>query len=910
MRGRARAGVRGGARAALALVVVAMAPPLLAQPSSSRNCALCHFSWMPAFLEEGRNGDLAPLPASNVVNAREMCFSCHDGSVVDSRRLVFLEHGHSTGVQPPPDMRIPNTLPLDTEGRIFCGTCHTAHGTDMGRTEMANAVFLRVENTESQLCVMCHAGMDQDFAARNHSVNVALSGAWPEALARSPALRGGAGDLICQTCHAAHGSGREDLLVLPTENSALCAACHPGEAEPGDPAAPRNHPIAVNCTACHSVHAGASDKGLLFRDNSDDGLCLFCHSDMTDVHASLHAFAQTAPDLPNVLGSTPRQAGSCSGCHTPHGAQGPMLWARAVPDGAQGQAPLCLSCHSAASGLDAPQIGAFSHPTDLRPSEGMEVAGLRLFDAGLHADPDGNLVCSSCHDAHRTELRIAAEGDALCRSCHRAQWEEIAGGHHDLTRVTSAESSRNVVAGNHGASQGPCAACHTIHHGQGPLMWARAPAAGPETAAERLCRSCHGAAEWAGASSPDAHLHPVSLANPGAHGSLPLYDLERVRPTEAGGAMTCLTCHSAHALPRDPEASTRLAASGQAPLCTECHAEQASVSAGPHDMTRAADTALADGGLCGTCHRFLDDPPTGKRYRLVSSSPTSAAGQPDAVADLCQSCHRPGGVAEDLVTPANSHPRAVAPPAALRPAHLPLFDAAGRRSADGMLTCATCHDPHRSPGGEGSPGLFLRPATEGDPALCVDCHRDQRWIEGTDHDLRVSAPEARNAAGQTAAEATLCAACHLAHPPQGHPLLWGHELGAGGDFVARACTGCHRDGGVATPVNAQALQHPPGAVVLETPPGVPNYDAQGLTGGTGLVTCATCHDPHQWIGGVAAAGAGAGAEGDALSSFTREDVAAGVCASCHGREGLVRYLLYHRGQRWGRPALVPWRGEE
>jgi hypothetical protein len=38
-------------------------------------------------------------------------------------------------------------------------------------------------------------------------------------------------------------------------------------------------------------------------------------------------------------------------------------------------------------------------------------------------------------------------------------------------------------------------------------------------------------------------------------------------------------------------------------------------------------------------------------------------------------------------------------------------------------------------------------------------------------------------------------------------------------------------------------------------------------------------------------------------------VAERLCAQCHGRDALVRYMLYHRGQRWGHSDLVPWRGE-
>ena len=39
-------------------------------------------------------------PNEPVVSRSETCLSCHDGSVVDSRRRVWMDHGHLTGVTP------------------------------------------------------------------------------------------------------------------------------------------------------------------------------------------------------------------------------------------------------------------------------------------------------------------------------------------------------------------------------------------------------------------------------------------------------------------------------------------------------------------------------------------------------------------------------------------------------------------------------------------------------------------------------------------------------------------------------------------------------------------------------------------------------------------------------------------
>jgi predicted CXXCH cytochrome family protein len=241
----------------------------------------------------------------------------------------------------------------------------------------------------------------------------------------------------------------------------------------------------------------------------------------------------------------------------------------------------------------------------------------------------------------------------------------------------------------------------------------------------------------------------------------------------------------------------------------------------------------------------------------------------------------------------DAHPLAEASDLDVRPAHLPLFDGTGERTAEGHMTCATCHDPH----GIHAESDLLRPAEGEDPALCTDCHRAQRLVAGTDHDLRVTAPEAQNQWGQRAEDGTVCSACHTAHPREPMPLLWGGPLGEGADFVSRTCTGCHREGGAARPVPHATPTHPETAVAFWLEDGI---------SGDGAITCATCHDAHHW----GAEASGVDSEGDLLTSFLRRGVAAQICSQCHGREAMVRHLLFHRGQRWGQSALVPWEAEQ
>ena len=97
------------------------------QADSAKRCAICHYTWVYTFFEEHSNGELATLPEAPFIEKKEMCFSCHDGSITDDRERVYNDPAHRVGIVPPDEMRTPGDLPLHEEGRIQCLTCHTHH---------------------------------------------------------------------------------------------------------------------------------------------------------------------------------------------------------------------------------------------------------------------------------------------------------------------------------------------------------------------------------------------------------------------------------------------------------------------------------------------------------------------------------------------------------------------------------------------------------------------------------------------------------------------------------------------------------------------------------------------------------------------------------------------------------------
>jgi hypothetical protein len=141
------------------------------KPDSGKKCAICHFQWVYPFYTEHRDGELVPQPAEKMVATAEMCFSCHDGSIADSRKIVFHDPGHREGVLPSEKITIPEDFPLDDGGRLQCSTCHTPHAL-ASEAGVGVEVFLRSSDRESDLCRTCHRDKEGGPAKGNHSIAV------------------------------------------------------------------------------------------------------------------------------------------------------------------------------------------------------------------------------------------------------------------------------------------------------------------------------------------------------------------------------------------------------------------------------------------------------------------------------------------------------------------------------------------------------------------------------------------------------------------------------------------------------------------------------------------------------------------------------------------------------------------
>ena len=726
--------------------------------SAKRECATCHIMWLDDFKREDAKALIAydPRPVTNsgkqdITSSERMCFSCHDGFVLDSRFMWKQgAHTHPVGVKPPKGMKIrkingKTTFPLNDDGKIYCGSCHSAHGVNWNSKE--SPIFLRVKNIDSSLCLGCHNQKSGGPKFGNHPLHK-LPPSKPTELIEAGAKFARDGGVICQSCHKPHG-GREKLLV---------------------------------------------------KSNKKAGLCYTCHKNKRGIVDSKHDMTVMAPELKNIQGDDVTEMGPCSACHVPHGGKGPGLWARAIPPGQDKTAGMCLTCHNDKGPARNKLVGTHSHPLNRAISKlGIRVdakgwhsshpwaqgkaapVALPLFDKfGQRTDKDGEISCVSCHDPHNwsalhTEhpptdpkklegdrnssfLRIPQGQDSqLCQNCHVDKRPIIQSKHNiRILQPTTTEAANTPVSAT-ATDKDMCSYCHAVHNAKGDPLWARGRGPG-SMPIETLCKDCHqenGLAKdkvIAGYSHP-LGKHPKDMQQTHA---LPLFDKSGKR-TDHNGLVDCASCHNPHQwTPQIPNPGKltkpdkegdannsflRVSAAADAALCATCHPDKALVKGTDHDMRvtakdahNAAMQSVQQSGICGQCHAVHNPQ---MQVSLWARKPGEGE---DVKEQQCRSCHREAGVASAKIPPALRHPHKVmAWSSATRQLgnayslpDIPVFAKDGTKADAGFISCPSCHNPHqwdprRAIAGPGKNvegdalNSFLR-NTSSEHILCGDCH--------------------------------------------------------------------------------------------------------------------------------------------------------------------------------------------
>jgi predicted CXXCH cytochrome family protein len=669
---------------------------------SLRGCADCHLEWAESF-NTPQAVLLIDRPSEPVEAKSETCLGCHDGSMEDSRRRVWLDHGHKLGVEPPSDMNVPEKLPLK-DGKIDCRTCHTAHQTPAGsKTEtLANVVLLRVPNDKSQLCQMCHTDKNKGPEEGTHPIK-GMPEPIPAVLIEAGAeAHHGQKDIYCQVCHTPHGSKEDHLLVMGVRNNNLCLTCHetlrPGmwhAQRPGvHPDRPEIHSskqmAAIEtmgtrlgdenrliCLSCHKMHDGKSGRFMLAMTLKDSQFCIQCHEDQNILLESKHDISKLTFAVQNRLGFTTEQAGPCSACHMFHNLALEPNPSKQDPEG------VCTSCHrkEGVAHHTGQKIGdlAKSHAMNIPVPTMTPAESLPLFASQSESTPQSVMTCQTCHDPHGSTqtdfLRLPSED--MCQACHPDTLKQITGGAHDI-QVSQADWPQAA------AKNSRCFGCHKVHSWDADAnLWAVKPDEN-ETAADAVCISCHQEARWSTADTPAAKamLHPRLVAK-GTSSNLLNLDTD-----PAQEITSCQSCHDPHGQPGVKSLLHASAKSHPEQLCYTCHDETRSLSQSMHSRFVFAEEKSTSRQVCGPCHAV--HAVEGSTKSKMWAAKISEQGNSES-AQRCLGCHGPDGTARKMEIV--EHPEPLLMEFVSRQwlqKILPVSE-----DHDGKeITCLTCHLPH------------------------------------------------------------------------------------------------------------------------------------------------------------------------------------------------------------------------
>jgi predicted CXXCH cytochrome family protein len=433
-----------------------------------------------------------------------------------------------------------------------------------------------------------------------------------------------------------------------------------------------------------------------------------------------------------------------------------------------------------------------------------------------------------------------------------------------------------------------------------------------------LCEVCHTKKPGLAVDSALNRIsHPLDLS-PGEQMKMPekWADGKKV-VLGTGGELVCRTCHIPHGAA--DKKKLLVEPNYRDSLCVQCHREKKEIAGTSHYLKvldpnekNINGDPISVLGPCSPCHLVHQGAGILMWARKTKQDPAKP-GQ------VCLSCHCIGGAAEKVMPAEFSHPMDIALPQKNPFSSLPLFDEKGK-NYKGKIRCGTCHDFHNPyPYYEDTEqkdvknAKFLRLTEYGASGICINCHPRQGLIEGTEHDLRISAPDSVNALGQPLAPGDICSACHMTHNKSRQRYLWSALLGptriqgwkqaytTDKSLMTMLCTGCHSPGRIAETEVPHFGLHPREKMV-EGMPGIdfdlvkdefPIFTDAGEIAESGNIVCSTCHDPHQWDPYVEEKGPGGSVDGDVTNSFLRPDLKSKFCTGCHGKDILIKFTYFH-----------------
>jgi len=637
----------------------------------SLDCVTCHVTWHDNI--DPKQSLLPPVDAPIQIQGmparvptERMCFSCHDGTIQDSREN-FVSRNHKLGMNAK-HVNIKD-LPKDKQGKIYCGTCHTPHSL-APNTPGGLAPFLRKEVKGSTLCLDCHS--NQSVAHKNHPIKIKVPAGHS-----MPAntFWGKDGSMECMTCHPIHGP-QAAVLVKGNDRTDLCASCHKAyfnikQTDHDLSTAFKTRTGALGpdlgsqdaCSACHVSHNGkAAHMWSMEVDpkGGENAYCIGCHS--KDGPGREKIFTHAGHPVDNVilekaipaLGIKAWDKLLCKSCHDPH--QWEFAKKHAVgdrneegteytsflrlPDDAQGQ--LCVTCH-------ADQASMFNSDHSVA-REG--------FQQFFRESNKLNGQCTVCHGAHTDALAGSKAEDpytVLCLRCHDGK-----------------SYPTSVVHNNHPI---------------GVPFKSKSNLPGYESKGQKLlsCNTCHDPHKWGETT-------------------------ERSRTADLSGD--------------DRNSFLTLSNWPEPKLCLDCHSEQKDILKTDHDLTTEGHSA------CSQCHSPHNAETQYGIFAKWGDAPGASFNEKHCFSCHNEKGVAASKLVEGYSHPREFGILSPVARGTGKWLDFPLFTEAGPSKTVGHIDCFTCHDPHKwsyrdmKPGKGNAEGndvtSFLRNPSQ--MTLCKDCH--------------------------------------------------------------------------------------------------------------------------------------------------------------------------------------------
>ncbi|MBI4652439.1 right-handed parallel beta-helix repeat-containing protein, partial [Candidatus Desantisbacteria bacterium] len=425
--------------------------------------------------------------------------------------------------------------------------------------------------------------------------------------------------------------------------------------------------------------------------------------------------------------------------------------------------------------------------------------------AGLNKNEDGTSQTSF--------LRINNQRNSdLCTNCHKNQGFVLKTP-HDMVEL--AFNEKNILGKTAGAN-GTCSACHLTHRSKDKKLFAREFGPGDDIITKK-CNSCHNKEKVAEKKLLAGNSHTINspLFSKKMATNLPLFDKEGNKNPK--GTIKCLTCHDAHQWTQD-----------KSKLGQEVKNENITIT-----------QEIIEKGIIGKIV-FIK----GTNVYIDILDNIKAEIKKDQILSIFKNNTILCRLKVLNVNPFAKQSEIYAV--------VITEGAAGKISIDDIVFDPTKLDVTLGGGVNGDGNNSFLNIQNSKSELCIDCHKNKKQIFGTKHDISIVAPNFANSIGQTVSTSGTCSACHIIHNTDGAYLIDQNKKDPEKiDVLSKTCRICHTGTGIASnkiPQNHHLIRmFPEDRIDISPPPPfMPLYDIDGKIGFWDFVSCATCHNVHQW----------------------------------------------------------------